>query len=481
MADPVVTTGVTQMPIQASGAASNTNSGGGEPTAGEVLARMRADRERVQAISALAQEAASQRGADLGEIERIAAQAETERWTVQQTELAFLRASRPRAVQARGDSRPTQPVLEAALAMSCGISDAALAKDRDYGEQVVSAAWKLRGRGLRGILAAAMEAGGVSVPHGGREFYGALQDFTRGRSINASGFSNVNVPGIIGNVANKMLLDAFTAQPGTYTSLAKQSEFGNFHTHTHYRLDHLGEFAAVGQDGELKNGSLAETSYTNKLETYGQILTLTRQQIINDDLNAFTSLVAQLGRKAKTSVERALYLKIMEASDSFYTSARGNKITSNALSITALGAARAAMSTMVDAGGDPLDTAGKFLLVPRALEPLAMSIFTSTFVNETTTTDKAKPTNNPYLGQYQPVSSAYLSVGSGGGQSATTWYLLADPTILPAFEVAYLEGQRQPTIETADADFNTLGMQMRAFWDFGVAQIDYRGAVKNVA
>ena len=39
-------------------------------------------------------------------------------------------------------------------------------------------------------------------------------------------------------------------------------------------------------------------------------------------------------------------------------------------------------------------------------------------------------------------------------------------------EVAFLNGQESPTIETADADSNVLGVQMRGYHDFGVALQD---------
>jgi hypothetical protein len=45
-------------------------------------------------------------------------------------------------------------------------------------------------------------------------------------------------------------------------------------------------------------------------------------------------------------------------------------------------------------------------------------------------------------------------------------------------EVAFLNGQESPTIETAEADFNVLGVQMRGYHDFGVALQDPRGGVK---
>ncbi len=67
------------------------------------------------------------------------------------------------------------------------------------------------------------------------------------------------------------------------------------------------------------------------------------------------------------------------------------------------------------------------------------------------------------------------------GYSANSWYLLADPNSVPAFQVGFLQGRRQPTIETADAQFNTLGIGMRCFFDFGVARVEYQGAVKSSA
>ncbi len=41
---------------------------------------------------------------------------------------------------------------------------------------------------------------------------------------------------------------------------------------------------------------------------------------------------------------------------------------------------------------------------------------------------------------------------------------------MPVIEVAFLNGQQMPTVESADADFNTLGIQMRGYHDFGVAK-----------
>jgi len=48
-----------------------------------------------------------------------------------------------------------------------------------------------------------------------------------------------------------------------------------------------------------------------------------------------------------------------------------------------------------------------------------------------------------------------------------------------ALEIAYLRGRRVPVIESGETDFNTLGMQWRGYFDFGVAMQDHRAAVKS--
>lgn len=65
------------------------------------------------------------------------------------------------------------------------------------------------------------------------------------------------------------------------------------------------------------------------------------------------------------------------------------------------------------------------------------------------------------------------------GATAIQWFLFGAPKDR-AITVGFLRGQTTPTIETSDADFNTLGIQMRVFHDYGVALADPRGAYKAV-
>jgi hypothetical protein len=86
---------------------------------------------------------------------------------------------------------------------------------------------------------------------------------------------------------------------------------------------------------------------------------------------------------------------------------------------------------------------------------------------------------NPYQGRFRAEVSRYLSNSHYTGHSSKAWYLLSDPNDLPVIEVAFLNGQESPTIESAEADFSVLGVQLRGYHDFGCALQDPRGGVKS--
>jgi hypothetical protein len=102
---------------------------------------------------------------------------------------------------------------------------------------------------------------------------------------------------------------------------------------------------------------------------------------------------------------------------------------------------------------------------------------TATELRDTTASTKY-PTANPHAGKFRTLYSAYLSNSTLTGNSSTAWYLLANPADVPLIEVAFLNGRDVPTVETAEADFSVLGVQMRGYFDFGVALQDWRGGVK---
>ena len=68
-------------------------------------------------------------------------------------------------------------------------------------------------------------------------------------------------------------------------------------------------------------------------------------------------------------------------------------------------------------------------------------------------------------------------IGTGRLAAGTTRrYLFADPAIAPTIEVAFLEGEQSPFMELENG-WRIDGVEWKVRHDFGVAAVDYRGAL----
>ncbi len=274
------------------------------------------------------------------------------------------------------------------------------------------------------------------------------------------------------------MLAAYQAVASVAAQIAAETDVNDFKEVTRYRLTGVGVFEKVGPDGELKSAELGEDAFTNKVETYGRMITLTRQMLINDDLGAFLQIPRIIGRMSALKREEALFELLLSNPGSFFSAGNSNFLSgaATALSIDSLTQAEQAFLDQTDSEGKPILLAAKTLLVPTSLKVRAQQLMTETRVNELPAS--AKPANNPHVGKFTPVATPYLNAQGIAGGSALAWYLFADPADVAAIEIAYLRGRRVPTIESGDTNFNTLGVQWRGFFDFGISVQDSRAAVK---
>ena len=387
-------------------------------------------------------------------------------------------------------------VLEASLCLSAGMSEKFVGeqlpeKDR---ERVMNAAVQggangYRGAGIHTLMDAVIRAAGG--------FYGGSRrdnDYIRAalnaeRQLQAStGFSTVSLSGILGNTANKQLLASFSAVDTVWNQIAAVRSLGDFKVHTRYRLDADGGYKKVGAGGELKHTSLQETSFTLQLETHGAIIALTRQQMINDDLGAFLQIPTMHGRMAAIKIEQEVFVLILGNSGSFFASANNNYFegAATALSIDSLTTAKQKFRDMIDPNDKPVLVTPEILLVPSTLEQTADNLITESTIIDGTSTAK-QPRRNPHAGTVRKAVSTYLNntniKDEDGdaltGQSDVGWYLFADPANRAAVNAGFLNGRVVPTIESADSDFTTLGMQWRSYHDFGVGFEEPQAGVKS--
>ena len=372
-------------------------------------------------------------------------------------------------LNATRDERPAAPavhivqndrspeVIEAAFALQGGLPNV----EQKYSVQTLEAAAKIqRTTSLGEVLLAAAEAGGYTGP---RRLSAATL-----RPILQAAWSTHSISGVLSATYNKFLLAGFDGVESSWRSIASVRSVNDFKTMTSYRLNGGMKFEKVANGGAIKHAALSDESRTISADTYGIMTSITRTDLINDDLGALTSVPQKLGRGGALAFNDAFWASFQDDS-AFFTTGRGNKkTTAGALSLANLKAIATMFRKLKDPDGNPVAVDPRVLLVPADIELAAAEIMGSALL---VGGSSAAPSVNVLAGRYQVVSTSYLT-------SAEDYYLLASPADMPVMEVAFLNGVQSPIVETADADFNTLGVQMRGYFDFGVAKAEYLGGVK---
>ena len=410
-----------------------------------------------------------------GRLPNIESRAIREGWSEQRTELEVLRNQRPAVAAVHvADNTVTAEVLAAACCLSAGLSDL----DREPNHQAIELAERRfrGGIGLQELLLEAAWANGYT----GRNFRDSrsVLRYAFGHTVEAA-FSNIDIGGILSNVANKFLLEGFFSVERTWRNICAVRNVSDFKTVTSYRLVGKDQYELVAPGGELKQGTLGNESYTNRADTYGLMLSIDRRDIINDDLGAITTVPRKLGRGSGLKINDVFWSTFMNNA-AFFTAGNKNFLSGvdTSLSIDGLTKAEVGFMDLTDSDGKPVGVMPAIMLVPTALSAIGSQLFKSMELRDTASSTKF-PVANPHQGKFRVEVSRYLANTSYTGNSSKAWYLLAEPSDLPMIEVAFLNGQEAPTIETADADFNVLGIQMRGYHDFGCALQDPRGAIKS--
>lgn len=393
-------------------------------------------------------------------------------------ELIALRASRaagPAIHVAGSDGAALKPiVLQAAAMQALGARD--LEASGEYTPQVLQAAHTAyRGRmGLHELL------GRIAINAG---YVGSTNFRTHGREILRAAFSSTEASNILSNVTNKFLLAGYNTGEMAWQQISAIRSVPDFKTAYSYRLNADMGFDKVAPDGKIKHGKISDVQYTNQVDTYGRMFTLTRKDLINDDLGALQAIPQQIGRYGIKKLNEVFWPAFYAGDGTFWhtshttsgDSGNSNK-TTGAFASSTLATAESLFMMQVDTNGNPIGVMPKKLLVPPALKRKAMELMSSSnFVSGNTTKE---PSANTFQGAYDVVVSSYLQNASYGN-SSVIYYLLADPAELPVIEVAFLNGQQQPIVEEVDVDADMLGMSFRGYFDFGVAQQDFRGGVKS--
>jgi hypothetical protein len=405
-----------------------------------------------------------------GEHPRIQAEAIEAGWSVDQTRLAVMRASRtaPPAITERRSEGVSNQVLAAAVLLHAGRGDLAT---RAYGERATQQAHDLRARSLGDLFEAPFRMTGQTPPADiGQMILGST-----------NGFSGLSMPVALGDAANKILEDRYRLESENWQEVAKVASANDFKTQNLLRPSTFPKAIKLPPGGEIKSGNLAESNITGRLDTSALLLRLTRRDVINDDRSVFDQLAEAMGASAAAGVSDDVFGAILSAG-SHFSSGNGNLVTgsTSALDIDSLAVAIQRMRKQTDANSHTLNIRPRVLLVPPELEFTAMALIRSATVEANPATGKLTPAINPAMGVVERVVvEPRLSSTAFAGNSATAWYLVAAQTAAPLY-VMFLRGKQTPTVEFfgLDNDPNVLALTWRVYFDYGVSIGDPRAMVK---
>ena len=339
-----------------------------------------------------------------------------------------------------------------------------------------------RGMSLLEIGREFLEASGINTRGMDRmKLAGEMLHFRQGGMQGTSDFSS-----LFANVANKRLRGAYDENPGTYALWARQAPNApDFKNITVAQMSGAPDLLQTNEHGEFKYGKMTDGAEQYAVLTYGRIVSISRQAIVNDDLRTFERLVTSFGSSSRRLENRTVYAQLtanaaladggtlFNATAQTTTGGHANLASgsTSALQISSLISGRTGMRLQKGLTSEELSIAPSFLIVPASLEQTAYQLTSKDFVPA-----KQSDVNEFRIGGRTSLETIVEPILDSN--SATAWYLAAGNSQIDTVEYCYLDGAEGPIIDS-EPGFETDGISYKCRLDFAAKAIDYRGLYKG--
>lgn len=324
---------------------------------------------------------------------------------------------------------------------------------------------------------------GQTPPDPAREFMRhTLLDIARERAglnprerddvvIMRAAMATSDFPIILEATANRVMMARYASAPTTFRRIARQRDLTDFKATKLLRIGDFPTLLKYNEDGEIKYGTINEGSEAVILGSYGRNIRLTRQAIINDDLNAFDDVIGSIGQMIATFENDTFYAvkasnpKLSDGTGLFHANHGNLAASGGGITVANVGAGRAAMRKQKNLDGKPINIAPSVLLVGPDKETEGEQFLAPIAAVQQTEI-------NPFAGRQS------LELVVDATITGNQWELYAAPSQLPVFHFGYLANAPGPRILTQEGfDFDGVGFSVRE--DFYAGVTDYRGAWRN--
>jgi hypothetical protein len=290
------------------------------------------------------------------------------------------------------------------------------------------------------------------------------------RSQGAHGTSDFSE--LLTGVGRRTLLGAYTSAASPLKTVARSTTAVDFRTKSALRLSGAGLLEEISEHGEIKSTTRYETKESYALRTFARNFGISRKALINDDLGAFNDSARVFGiAAAQTEADQLVSLLTansgagpnLDDGNPLFHASRGNlDAMGSPIGIESIHEARLGMRKLTDADGTLISVGPRYLVVSAELETEAQK----------------------FVAAYQPQwwketnPLAALTVLVEPRLPEFAWYLFADPATAPVLEYAHLASAQGPVIESQPA-WQTLGLSVRCYLDFGCGAVGWKGAYRN--
>ena len=275
---------------------------------------------------------------------------------------------------------------------------------------------------------------------------------------------------ILIDVAHKSLLKGWETAAENFDQFTSRGTLTDFRAAKRVGLGDFGHLPQVGEGEEYTYGTIGDEGASVALATYGQLFTITRQAILNDDMHLLTKIPEKMGQAARATIAKLVFALLTgnaKAQDgkALFDASHKNTITNAVLDLANIDKGIQLMNGFVNARGEPLAIEPEFMLLPTSMYTRGLQLIKSASVEGA---DANSGIINPLRDIVTPVKSARLQAAD-----EKSWYLINKEAI----EVSYLDGIDTPYMEQQQG-FTVDGVSTKVRIDAGVNVIDYRGIVK---
>ncbi len=337
--------------------------------------------------------------------------------------------------------------------------------------QLIEGADAFAGRRLVVLARDFLESTGVSTRNMG-DVQVAQAVFRYQQPRAAGQHTTADFPALMGNTVGRTLRKAYELAPQTFKPFVRAATVPDFRPVSRVALSDISKMQAVAEGAEYQYATVGDSSEQYVVGKWGQIISITWETIINDDLNAFDRIPMAMGQEAaqvESDVVWAILLSnpLMSDGKTLFHADHGNLGAAADIDINSLQAGRTRMRTQKTVNGRFLNNAPSYLVAGPLKEQKANQYTSSNYV-----ATKNGDINPDYNRSLTPIIEGRIVDNS--------WFLSADPNSqsIDTIEAAHLAGHEGLQTEQRQG-FVTDGVEIKGRLVFGAKAIDWRGMDKN--